>query len=211
MGVETSTKKTESLDQSNMVIAKGKRKGESYGQALSLQDVFSDSASLAGRQQKTSCLSETGQGKLVATPKKGMKNQPGNTRTGGRKNLPATELKTRKLQLHVTELEYANIKLLYCASGKKTVSDFMRVLILDKNKSNSIINKVELIKHLDVIGNEIGRIGNNINQLAKYANIQIKSGKVDQKTMIRFTDQMDCYLQNKRELAKAYRALVRND
>ena len=211
MGVETSTKKIESSDQSNRLIAKGKRKGESYGLALSLQDVFSDSANLAGMQQKTSCLSETGQGKLVATPKKGMKNQAKNVRAGGRKNLPATELKIRKLQLHVTELEYTNIKLVYSASGKKTVSDFMRALILDKNKSNSIINRVELIKHLDVIGKEIGRIGTNINQLAKYANIQIKSGKVDPKTMIRFTDQMDSYLQERRELAKAYRALVRND
>ena len=54
MGVETSTKKTEPLDQSNRIIAKGKRKGESYGQALSLQDVFSDSANLSGMQQKTS-------------------------------------------------------------------------------------------------------------------------------------------------------------
>lgn len=76
MGVETSNKKTEPSDQSNMVIAIGKRKGESYGPALSLQDVFSDSANLAGMQQKNSCLptgkaglSEIGQGKLVATPK----------------------------------------------------------------------------------------------------------------------------------------------
>jgi hypothetical protein len=211
MGVETSNKKTEPLDQSNRVIAKGKRKGESNGQALSLQDVFSDSANLAGRQQKTSRLSEIGQAILVATPKKEMKKQSRNTRTGGRKKLPAIELKTKKLQMHVTALEYTRIQTLYHASGKKTVSDFMRVLILDKNKSNSIINKVELIKHLDVIGNEIGRIGNNINQLAKYANIQIKSGKVDPKTMIRFTDQMDSYLQERRELAKAYRALVRNE
>ena len=60
MGVETSTKKTESLNQSNLVIAKGKRKGESYGPALSLQDVFSDSANAHGIQQKTSCQSETG-------------------------------------------------------------------------------------------------------------------------------------------------------
>ena len=211
MGADTTTKKTEPLDQSNRVIAKGKRKGESYGQALSLQDVFSDSANLAGMQQKTSRRPKLDRGNWSQLQKKGMKNQPKNARTGGRKNLPATELKTRKLQLHVTELEYANIKLLYSASGKKTVSDFMRALILDKDKSNSIINKVELIKHLDVIGNEIGRIGNNINQLAKYANIQIKSGKVDPKTMIRFTDQMDSYLQERRELAKAYRVLVRND
>ncbi len=54
MGVETSNKKTEPLYKSNMVIAKGKRKGESYSRAMSLQDVFSDSANLAGMQQKTS-------------------------------------------------------------------------------------------------------------------------------------------------------------
>ena len=54
--------------QLNIKVAKGKRKWESYGPALSLQDVFSDSANLVGMQQKTSCLSETEQRKLVATP-----------------------------------------------------------------------------------------------------------------------------------------------
>ena len=44
-------------------VEEGKRKGESYGPALSLQDVFSDSANLEGMQQKTSAQSETGQGK----------------------------------------------------------------------------------------------------------------------------------------------------
>ena len=100
--------------------------------ALLLQDVFSDSANLEGMQQKTSCLSETGQGKLVATPKKGMKNQPGNTRTGGREKLPAIELKTNKIQMHVTALEYTKIQILYHASGQKTVSEFMRALVLDE-------------------------------------------------------------------------------
>jgi len=211
MGVETSTKKTEPLDQSNMVIAIGKRKGESYGPALSLQDVFSDSANLAGREQKTSRLSEIGQGKLVATPINKMKNQPRNARTGGRKKLPTIELKTKKLQMHVTEIEYKKIQILYHASGNKTVSDFMRALVLDDTKSNSIINNVELIKHLDVIGIEIGRIGNNINQFAKYANIQIKSGKVNTSVIIDFIEVMDRYMQERRELSKAYRALVRNE
>ena len=70
MGVETSTKKTEPLDQSNRVIAKGKRKGESYGQALSLQDVFSDSANLAGMQQKTSCRPKLDRGNWSQLQKK---------------------------------------------------------------------------------------------------------------------------------------------
>ena len=121
--------KTEPLNQSNRIIARGKRKGESFGQALSLQDVFSDSANLAGMQQKTSRLSENGQGKLVATPIKKMKNQPKNARAGGREKLPAIELKTKKIQMHVTALEYTKIQILYHASGQKTVSDFMRALV----------------------------------------------------------------------------------
>jgi len=55
--------KTESSDQSNIAVAIGKRKEESGRLALSLQDVFSDSANLEGMQQKTSAQSETGQGK----------------------------------------------------------------------------------------------------------------------------------------------------
>jgi hypothetical protein len=211
MGAETSIKKTEPSSQSNSWVAIGKRKGQSYGPALSLQDVFSDSANLAGMQQKTSRLSEIGQGKLVATPKKEIKNQPKKARTGGRKKLPTIELKTKKLQMHVTEKEYTRIQSLFHTTGKKTLSDFMRAMVLDDQKSNSIINNVELIKNLDLIGTEIGRLGNNINQLAKYANIQIKSGKVNTSVIIDFIEVMDKYIPERRELAKAYRALVRNE
>ena len=140
-----------------------------------------------------------------------MKNQSKTARIVGRKKKPAIELKIKKLQLHVTELEYTRIQTLYQASGQKTISDFMRPLVLDDQKSNSIINNVELIKHLDPIGTEIGRIGNNINQLAKYANIQIKSGKVNTSVIIDFIEVMDKYMKERRELSKAYRALVRND
>ena len=70
---------------------------------------------------------------------------------------------------------------------------------------------MELIKHLDNLGLAINRIGNNINQLAKYANIQIKSGKVNTSVIIDFIEVMDKYIQKRRELAKSYRALVRNE
>lgn len=208
METKTSTKQTTASSQLNSKIAKGKRKGESDGWAKSLQDVFSDSANLGGRQQKTSCRPELNGGKLAQLEGK-EKKKNNKTNVGGRKKLPTVELKTKKLQMHVTELEYTNIQVLYKASGKKTLSDFMRMMVLDENKSNSIINNVELIKHLDKIGKEINRIGTNINQLAKYTNIQMLSSKVDSRTMIKFNDQMDSYLQERRALTKAYRAMVR--
>ena len=70
---------------------------------------------------------------------------------------------------------------------------------------------MDLIKHLDNVGLAINRIGNNINQLAKYANIQIKSDKVNTSVIIDFIRVMDKYIQKRRELAKTYRALVRNE
>jgi hypothetical protein len=70
---------------------------------------------------------------------------------------------------------------------------------------------MELLRHLDILGLAINRIGNNINQLARYANIQIKSGKVNTSVIIDFIELMDKYMHERRELAKAYRALVRNE
>ena len=125
--------------------------------------------------------------------------------------MPGDQLKTKKLQMHVTEQEFMKIQGLYQHSGKKSLSDFMRVLVLDEKKNNSIRNNVELIRQLDNIGSELARIGNNINQLAKYANIQILSGKMDRRTMDKFTRQMERYLKERSELAKAYRAMVRNN
>ena len=77
-----------------------------------------------------------------------MKNQPKNHRPGGRKKLPGDQLKTKKLQMHVTDQEFMKIQGLYQHSGKKSLSDFMRVLVLDEKKNNSIRNNVELIQQL---------------------------------------------------------------
>ena len=57
--------------QLNSKIAKGKRKEESGRWALSLQDVFSDSANLVGRQKKTMPLFETERGKEAQLERNG--------------------------------------------------------------------------------------------------------------------------------------------
>ena len=128
MGVETSNKKTAPSNLSNMVIAKGKRKDKNYARVLSLKDVFSDSANQAGRQQKTSRLSadeagqsEAGQAKRAQLEGKDEKKVK-KANVGGRKKLPIIQLKSKKLQMHVTEQEYSNFQVLLKASGKKTIS-----------------------------------------------------------------------------------------
>ena len=205
MSVETS-KQTENIPSpSSRKIAEGKRKGESYIEALSLQDVFSDSIKASGSSQKTSLPSDTERRKETQLEKKVSRKQ-----RGGRRRLEQNQKRAIKLQAHVTVIEYEKLNDQFRATGIRYFSDYLRLMILDRGKARSITNKQELIKQLDKIGIQISRIGNNINQIAKYANIQLKSGKIDQRTMDRFNSLMEEYLNEERNLIRAYRALARN-
>jgi hypothetical protein len=205
MRAETSKQTENTSSQSGKSIAEGKRKGESYGEALALQDVFSDSGSATGSSQKTSLPSDTERRKGAQLEKKVNRKQ-----RGGRRKLEQNQKRLIKLQAHVTSMEYEKLNDQFQATGMRYFSEYLRLLILDRGKARSITNKQELIKQLDKIGIQINRLGNNINQIAKYANIQIKSGKIDQRTMGRFNNLMEDYLQEERNLINAYRALARN-
>jgi hypothetical protein len=209
MRAETSKQQENTSSQLIRKIAEGKRKGESYGPALSLQDVFSDSANLEGMQQKTSCQSEIGQEKGAQLEKHGER-KPNKISKGGRRQLHQDQKRRIKLQMHVTKMEYEKLKDQFRSTGIRYLSDYLRLLILDKRRAGQITNKKELIRQLDGLGTQISKTGNNINQIAKYANIQVKSDKVDRNTLINFNQEMAQYLTLQQELTKAYRALIRS-
>jgi len=132
-------------------------------------------------------------------------------RRSGRKKIPTTELRIKKLQMYMTIEEYNAFLKQYKLSGRSTMADYLRTLVLDEKSASSMVDRVLLIRHLDFIGTQVARIGNNINQLAKYANIQMKTGKINQNTITSFNNQMEGYLKQQRDLTKTYRALSRNE
>ena len=90
----------------------------------------------------------------------------------GRPKLKAGK-RTKYINVRFTEDEYRQITEL---EKELSVSkaDLIRMRILSDTKK-IVINSKELIRHLDLVGAEIGRIGNNINQLARHANtLQLK-------------------------------------
>ena len=113
--------------------------------------------------------------------------------------------------MYLTLEEYNIFLKQYKLSGRSTLADYLRPLVLVEKSARSMVDRVKLIRHLDFIGMQVARIGNNINQLAKYANIQMKTGKIDQQTITRFNNQMEGYLKRQGELTKAYRALIRDE
>ncbi|RZK42658.1 MAG: plasmid mobilization relaxosome protein MobC [Pedobacter sp.] len=87
-----------------------------------------------------------------------------------------TGRRIKKIDARFTEEEYTQILEMEKQLGiSKTELVRLRVL---NNAANIVINAAELIGHLDAIGTEMGRAGNNINQLARHANMLAKQGQL---------------------------------
>jgi hypothetical protein len=209
MKTQTPNPRSTTSQTANHLTAEGKMKAPTGMPELSLQDVFPESDRTADSYQETNSLFGNEQGK-GAQLQKGKEQKRPKSIPGGRKKLDASERREIKLQLHMTKGEYDQLRALWQASGQKFISDYLRSMVLNQGKAKNLINKSALIRQLDKTGAALTKIGGNINQLAIYANIQMKTGKTDQRTMVQFNTRMEEYLQEQKELSKAYRALVRS-
>lgn len=117
--------------------------------------------------------------------------------------------RTRFINVRFTEDEYLEVTDLEKALGVSK-TDLIRMRILSDAKG-TVINSREITQHLDNVGAEIGRIGNNINQLARHANtLQLRGALhpvvVDQFNRL-FEDYICVYEKFEVSLRKIIRAL----
>jgi hypothetical protein len=130
----------------------------------------------------------------------------GRGRTKGRPQKTAGK-RNKKIDARFTEEEYAVICELEQTLGL-TKTDLIRMRLLN-NAGVLVVNAKELIVILDEVGAEMGRCGNNINQLAKYANILKKRGLVSPVVMERFNHLFEQYLKNQQALDASLRKVFR--
>ena len=125
---------------------------------------------------------------------------------GGRPRL--TEGKRCKpINIRFTEAEYQQIDALEKALGiNKT--ELVRIRVLH-NADLTVVNSQELIKYLDAIGAELGRAGNNINQLARHANVMKLKGDLPPVTAEKFNHLMEAYINMQSSLETALRKIIR--
>jgi len=127
-------------------------------------------------------------------------------KNGGRPVMTSGK-KTKKIDARFTEEEYRLIEELEKTLGiRKT--DLVRDRLLNDARL-SIINAKELIALLGSIGTELGRCGNNINQLAKYANILLKNDSLSPVVMERFNMLFANYIIHQKELEVSLRRVIR--
>jgi ABC-type transporter Mla subunit MlaD len=130
-------------------------------------------------------------------PGKKLKGRP--AKTEGRR--------TKKIDARFTEEEYRKIEELEKTLGLKK-TELVRIRLLESSV-NLVINAKELIRELDAAGAELGRSGNNINQLARHANILYKRGQLSPEVVTSFNELMTKYTRNQQALEKALRKILR--
>jgi hypothetical protein len=115
--------------------------------------------------------------------------------------------RTFKIDVRFTEEEYKLISELEAALGLSKTK-LVRMRLLD-NGAGVIINSKELIGNLNQIGAELGRSGNNLNQLAHYANVLKLKNILSPVVAERFNLLLVEHLKSRTELDRSLRKIIR--
>ena len=115
--------------------------------------------------------------------------------------------RVRKIDARFTQDEYDMVLAMEREFGiRKT--DLVRMRLL-QDAHKIVVNGAELILELDRIGAELGRSGNNINQLARHANSLKLSGSLSPQVVTNFNRLLEGYIANQRLLEISLRKIIR--
>lgn len=115
--------------------------------------------------------------------------------------------RSKKIDARFTEEEYKIILSLEKTLGVSK-TEVLRRRVLN-NAETTVINAKELITSLDNIFADMGRVGNNINQLAKHANTLKLQGALSPLVVDSFEIHFQKYLQLQQQLEISLRKIIR--
>ena len=115
--------------------------------------------------------------------------------------------RSKKIDARFTEDEYKIILSLEKTLGISRTEILRRRAL--SNAETTIINAKDLIISLDDIFAEMGRVGNNINQLAKHANTLKLQGALSPLVVDSFDIHFQKYLQMQQQLEISLRKIIR--
>ena len=118
-----------------------------------------------------------------------------------------TGKRTRLIKAKLTDEEFAKLLEIQKTSGMNRM-ELIRRRVLGGGAAVAV-NAVELLTALDTNGAELGRAGNNINQLARHANVLNRQGRLAPEVVTEFNRLFTDYIRTQRELEKNFRQLLR--
>ena len=117
------------------------------------------------------------------------------------------ERRSFKIDVRFTEAEYRHIEQIEKELGIGK-AELIRRKVLHDGKGMAL-NAVELLNRLDAVSLELSRSGNNINQLACYANRLQKRGLLSAPVIDEYNRLLHRHESDQMELAMLFRKLIR--
>lgn len=114
--------------------------------------------------------------------------------------------RSRMIYVRFTEQEFALLQGLVKTLGVKR-ADLVRMRVLQQSPQ-IMINAKELINQLDLLGIELARVGNSINQLARYANVLNKRTLLSPEIIERYNVLLAQYLKIQQRVEITLRKII---
>lgn len=112
-----------------------------------------------------------------------------------------------RFELRLTENEKAQFLALEKSLGINR-SEIVRNRVLNRS-SRILVDSKTILQMLDTLGSELGRSGNNINQLARHINTLKLQGKLEPGELSRFPSLIADYIKYQRQIEQEFRNLMR--
>lgn len=116
------------------------------------------------------------------------------------------ENRTKRLWIRLTPKEHDFLKN-EAERHKIKVATYVRTCIFKKEAS--LINAIDFLKEYREGVRELKKIGNNVNQLAKYANFLEKSGRVNEQVILELNKLLGDFVRCQRETADLDRKILK--
>ncbi|TDO01418.1 plasmid mobilization protein [Sunxiuqinia elliptica] len=124
---------------------------------------------------------------------------------GGRPKLSNSEKRIAEIHIVCNKGDKTRIKELAKSYGL-TMTEYILRKCFDENVS---FNHVEFLKEIHVLGTELSRQGNNINQLAKYTNTLTIEKRLTPEIATRLEEILLEHIKKQEEVRIAFRTLIR--
>ena len=115
--------------------------------------------------------------------------------------------RTKKIDVRFTEEEFDLILAMENSSGMKKADLIRKKLLYEGGRM--VMDSKAMMDNLDATGLELSRAGNNINQLARYANILNRDGLLSAVVVDRLLLELRKYNKIKMDLERLMRKLIR--
>jgi hypothetical protein len=115
---------------------------------------------------------------------------------------------TRRFEIRLSEAEFTGLLAMEREFGISRTDIFRQRVFRPGFKP--VTDRPAILQRLDSVGAAVGRLGNNINQLARHANELRLLDKPALHVLDAFLPLFDSYISNQREIEKLLRQLLRS-